>query len=385
MREFFARHKIKLLSFLVPVLLAILYYYTNKGAKVIDVEQQFAIKPEWWNRPITQVSLPGTHNSYNTGFKNTNVDISIEDQIKLGVRFFEIDVYDDGDKLSVYHGVSWTGKWDFEDILNTLAIGIQEYPTEIFFMKIERHADQQKVQNTINRILGKYIYRGKEGEVPTVQELIDTDKRLITTGSAGNMNAPLTYRGTKVGNKGSLDLLWEPYVYRGEKKSIEPQAGLRLTAVVLDKRGRGVRSYSQQINTPTYLKKLAIRAWRLNGRIPGQVIVDFPSLGNVFKVVNELNENNRLFGTVEVASKNPFEDGDIQWICIYEGGEYKEEITTFKLSQFFDLPAQIGEKMTLRPVSEKYNIIPESIAWHNEKGKDTLVTFTLKDKTIHNN
>lgn len=381
---FLVKHKMKLFVTVILALLTVSYYHANQGPKHIEVTQQFNIKPEWRNRLIAQVCLPGTHNSYNTGFKNTNVDISIKDQIDLGIRFFEIDVYDDRDGLRVYHGTPWTGSWDFNEIMNTLAEGLSRYPNEIFFLKIERHADQQKVEDGITHILGEYVYQGKEGEVPTVQQLIDSGKRLITTGGAGSINAPLTYRGTKVGNRGSLDLLWEPYVYRGDERTIEPDAGLRLTAVVLDKFGRGNRDFSKTINTPSYLRKLAMRTWRLNGRIPGQLIIDFPSYGNVFEIANHLNGLDRFFGKVEMDSSILFEDGDIEWDCTYTGGEYEEEITTSKLSQVFDLGIAKGEKVLLRPKSEKFSITPELVEWQNLSNQDTIVTFTLKERIINN-
>ena len=94
-------------------------------------------------RPLSSLTIPGTHDS---GALYSIADVagkcqslSIAEQLKLGVRFFDIRLQLRGDKLAVVH--SFVDQMtDFADVLQTMTAFLEEHPTEVLIVSIKEDA-----------------------------------------------------------------------------------------------------------------------------------------------------------------------------------------------------------------------------------------------------
>ena len=96
------------------------------------------------NTEVNGLAIPGTHDS---GATHSIADLSgkcqsltIKEQLKLGVRFFDIRLKLKDDKLIVVHSFVEQGT-DFEDVLSEMCDFLKENPGEFLFVSIKEDAD----------------------------------------------------------------------------------------------------------------------------------------------------------------------------------------------------------------------------------------------------
>lgn len=109
--------------------------------------------------PVTELSIPGTHNSGCTdgpfGFAQTQ-DLDLPDQLTAGIRFLDIRLAHYQDNLFVHHDVVHMGK-SYEDVLAICSDFLGRHPSETVFMSVkdEDRADSALGRFAPSRILGK--------------------------------------------------------------------------------------------------------------------------------------------------------------------------------------------------------------------------------------
>ena len=98
------------------------------------------------NRLVCKMSIPGTHDTAaDTGNKWTQTqDKSIKEQLKSGIRFFDIRLVHDNGVLKLCHGSVVFNKTLTEDVLRTTAGFLRDHPSETVIMTLKRDHDYDK-------------------------------------------------------------------------------------------------------------------------------------------------------------------------------------------------------------------------------------------------
>jgi 1-phosphatidylinositol phosphodiesterase len=111
------------------------------------------------NTPVTELSIPGTHNSGCIGGlfgigQTQNLDLS--DQFDAGIRFLDIRLAQYQDDLFLHHDVAYMGK-SYTDVLAICSKFLAKHPSETILMSImnERRVDSSLGRFAPSEILGR--------------------------------------------------------------------------------------------------------------------------------------------------------------------------------------------------------------------------------------
>lgn len=112
---------------------------------------------------ITELSIPGSHDSGAThsilDIAGKCQDLSITDQLNIGVRYFDIRLQLVKDKLQVVHSFV-SQDLSFESVISSLATFVRDNPYEFVFMSIKEEAkaisSNKKFEDVLKTDLSKY-------------------------------------------------------------------------------------------------------------------------------------------------------------------------------------------------------------------------------------
>ncbi len=146
---------------------------------------------ELCNKRFNEVCIVMTHNSYNAedeGFILGNQIFGLERQLTDGVRGFMLDIYDDGTEIVVYHTVEILGKRPLQDELGFIKDFLDNNPTEILSIIFETNVTSTQLENELMVAgLMPYLHEQTLGvDWPTLQEMIDDNKRLVIFSESDN-------------------------------------------------------------------------------------------------------------------------------------------------------------------------------------------------------
>ena len=124
------------------------------------------------NVSIRNINMPGSHDTmalYSIAdLAGQCQSLSLHDQLNLGVRFLDIRLKEDHDKLIAVHGFI-DQKVSFETITKTIEEFIEKNPSEFIIMSVKEEADSSNseisFENSLKSYLNKDIYL-KDTELP---------------------------------------------------------------------------------------------------------------------------------------------------------------------------------------------------------------------------
>ncbi|KAL2885189.1 1-phosphatidylinositol phosphodiesterase [Ceratocystis lukuohia] len=90
--------------------------------------------------PLTQLVIPGTHNSMSYGVENglfQTQNVPLEQQLLGGIRYIEITCRYIDQKMAVYYGMADTG-YSLDSVLTTIYNFLDEYPSETIILRIQK-------------------------------------------------------------------------------------------------------------------------------------------------------------------------------------------------------------------------------------------------------
>ena len=125
------------------------------------------------NVSLRNINIPGSHDTmalYSIAdLAGQCQSLSLHDQLNLGVRFLDIRLKEDHDKLKAVHGFI-DQKVSFETITKTIEQFIEKNPSEFIIMSIKEEADPSNseisFENSLKSYLNKDIYL-KDTELPS--------------------------------------------------------------------------------------------------------------------------------------------------------------------------------------------------------------------------
>jgi len=138
---------------------------------------------EFVNKKYDEVVFLCTHNSYSSAenhFLFPNQKYNIKRQLEDGVRSFMLDVYNSKDKVVLYHIYPIFGQSKLKDILLDFKLFLESNPNQIITIFFEDYTSQKLLEKEfMGTQLSNYIYKKESQNWGTIQEMIDSNKRLI--------------------------------------------------------------------------------------------------------------------------------------------------------------------------------------------------------------
>jgi len=362
----------------------------------------FSIPQHLYDTPINQITMPGSHNSFNRSGTspsscvgnnpflgdNKNVHRSIGEQIDMGLRFLEIDVYQEGSRWCVYHGGGGNPGLDgnsyyFGDILKEITDGLKRIGDEVIFIKMDGFASWEAPEEFAARQeflfqrldelgFGDAVYKREDYETrpPTINELAARGKRLIfVSGTQGHSwgwkssgtSAKHTERsgpfGDRIDNPNGADFI-------------------RFNAFALDDTfGWGSTGDADFIHAR--LVGHGIQKWIEAGHRISHLNVDFPSRRSVnmtaMRAANILNQVPSAYGEIKDQNGNTLSDVGYSVRLdnqnLNDGENWFDSASTYHGKTLvtphgpgkFDFPRPHGQTVSIRPFKEGYRFEPEAV------------------------
>ncbi|BDD12342.1 hypothetical protein FUAX_47740 (plasmid) [Fulvitalea axinellae] len=346
-------------------------------------------------RTIDKIMYPTTHNSFN--YKGSRYDLenvydNLPTQFAKGIRAVEIDIHEKTiykfpftikKEIAVYHGKITNGSNGSEiarKVLQRITDFIEANPTEIVFLKIETTVSGSDIDKVLrDSHLDQHIYkRTADNPYPTPEDVIASGKRVITTRTieGSKLYGPSLDRKT-FGGKYSDNDDHQPQTSPSEKKFFSLDY-YGVTSIL----GAGDDDRASYIMHPSRMGPFVEDVWKLNGRKPWRVNVDFPSIhnGNYYQVIKDNNAKAMLMGEVRDTDGNLLlkKDGSLihwTWDC-----DYNSETVRATTSAEFSFPIEDDETVTIHPVSNDYDFVPQSVTVTSDNVSDFKQVFVAIPK-----
>jgi Phosphatidylinositol-specific phospholipase C, X domain len=271
----------------------------DKNENTINVNEEKPLTcnefPELCGKTLPEISMAMTHNAFNYAGKYLvpNQDFSITRQLKDGVRGLMIDVYSGsgGSGPVVYHGLPQAGSEPLRNVLSEIKKFMDENPREVIVIIFQNGCTDEELIETMELTGLKDMAYIHNGTWPTLQEMIDQNKRLVSMLESSDGNLPQ-----------ELLSAWEhtfdtPYTFTntsdfncninrggGGKKTFFLVNHWLSSAVGLPDRNR-----ASSANNSDMLGSRVQQCSETQGRRVNFVGVDFYNLGQVLSIVDQMN------------------------------------------------------------------------------------------------
>lgn len=252
---------------------------------------------ELCNKGYDEVAYLTTHNAYNSvadNFMLPNQNNGITQQLNDGVRAMMIDVYDTDGVPTVYHGYDFLGSLPLSSNLDEIKIFLDNNPNEIISIIFESYITSNALGDALN-VAGLMPFLFEKDSItdwPTLQEMIDMDKRLVVFSESDNGNpTQLWYHyiwnhavETDYANNAISDFSCE--FNRGDPANDLFILNHFITDATL---GVGLPLEAETVNANPYFINRVLQCQTEAGKFPNFIAVDFYEQGNSLSVVNAMN------------------------------------------------------------------------------------------------
>jgi len=145
-------------------------YLKNLKSQNISIEGSswMSLIPD--SRILSDITIPGTHNSMTHSLGDVpiggvegwaqNQYASLEDQLRMGIRFLDIRLKHVGDHFDIHHGEFFTGH-DLFDVLDVVTEFLAKNENETVMISYQEAATTGENNNTFCQTLKSYIYQEK--------------------------------------------------------------------------------------------------------------------------------------------------------------------------------------------------------------------------------
>ena len=112
------------------------------------------------NTSLREVNMPGSHDTmalYSIGdFAGQCQDLTLKDQLNLGVRFLDIRLKEKSNKLIAVHGFI-DERATFESIINTMKNFLKDHSDEFIMMSVKEEADAENSNVPFDTLVKSYL------------------------------------------------------------------------------------------------------------------------------------------------------------------------------------------------------------------------------------
>lgn len=259
---------------------------------VVEAEQRCNGFAELCDRRFDEVVLLGTHNAMANaadGFIAPNHNLSMSDQLAIGVRAMLIDVYREDDRLLLCHGSCGFGSSDATAQLSGIVSFLNEHPNDVMAFIFQDGVDAADMATLVQTsgLADMAMLPPADGEWPTLRELIGRGQRVLLTVESGRTLTPVIQPAWDV-------YLDTPYSFGSVQEfSCELNRGRQSNGLFL--MNHWVSNplpdpfFAPEANSYTVLLARAQACAAEQSRLPNVIAVDFVDIGDAVEVVGVLN------------------------------------------------------------------------------------------------
>jgi hypothetical protein len=241
-----------------------------------------------------------THNAYNSrseSFIFPNQDLGIEEQLKGGVRAFMFDVYERKGKVFQFHRFPILGKSTLQHSFQQINTFLHQNKDEIVTLIFESYISLETLGNELKEAgLDPFIYRKIGLEWSTISEMQKSNQRLIIFTDTKDIDNRFSWHhylwDHNVETSYSVKKI-KHFSLKSNRGKLENDLFI-LNHFIIRKIGTGNRKKAKKVNTYSFLKNRIEDLATTHNRIPNFVCIDFSSIGDGKRIVEELN-GKRLF------------------------------------------------------------------------------------------
>jgi hypothetical protein len=249
-----------------------------------------------YHRRYDQVAMLCTHNAYNVRGQHRlpNQNLTVAQQLDLGVRGFMLDVYAHRDRILLYHANRILGSRLLQEDLAMIKTFLEEHPQEVLSIIFESHISAEQLERSLSQAgLLPYLYQSHAmGEAwPTLGQMIAMQQRLVifSEKDRGNPYPWLLHAWdymteNRYSNHRRAD--FETRYNRGDSTN---RLYLLNHFITHRKFGYGLQDSAKVANTASNVLDHALDAWARTRHFPNFVAVDFVDQGNAGDAVVNLN------------------------------------------------------------------------------------------------
>ncbi|MBQ9457575.1 MAG: phosphatidylinositol-specific phospholipase C domain-containing protein [Bacilli bacterium] len=177
------------------------YFGFGKFGTSVDESRSEWMKGVADETAIRSLAIPGTHDSaalYGIGNLSGQCQtIGIEDQLKLGVRFFDIRLQNRNDELVAVHGIV-DQKLKFSQIVSTIDDFLAHHPSEFLIVSIKEESDPKGASLSFQQALEKQltVFWRKETTLPSQVKEVRGKAVILSRFASSTIGIP-AYEGWK--------------------------------------------------------------------------------------------------------------------------------------------------------------------------------------------
>ena len=381
----------------------------------------FSIPDEIKDRPISDISIPGTHNSFNTpgssglcvkgtpaAAPNSNTDRDIHYQItKDKVRLVEIDVYKKNGRYCVFHGANGEHRLDgntfhFHTILDQI-IDAQAEVNDIIFIKMDGGSsldrDEALIKHFTEKDLDpkKVIYingRGQDydGNVkgdtastpPTYNQLVESGIKFVFVAGSQTFNFGWSLVGTSPKYQDSIEDTLNPFANADGNARSKPlsekinrtngQQFVRWNAFALNVAGFGDKGKQEYLTAR--LVGHGVEKWIQGAHRVSQIITDYGGMISTgmssARAANIMNQVPSAYGTIRDENGKAL-TVNVNYKVFFPNINLRDDNTRLTSGDYinrgfnivapstFDFPRPHGQSIVIRPYKKGYRFEPASI------------------------
>ena len=250
------------------------------------------------SRRINEVAFAATHNAMSSaedGWLGPNHLYAIPTQLQDGIRGLNLDTHLVDGEAYLCHGYCELGSTPLKDTLFDIKSFVDENPQEVLIITLQSAVSPDLTLESFHQSgLYDHLHHHTQGTPwPTLGELIQTQQQiLLFTDSGGGQSHGYHDQWTH----------WVDNPYSAQ--SIDDFActierGNQETATLFNVNHfmtmlSGSQSLAEEGNLYPVLHEHVFSCWEESDKFPNQVLVDFYSIGDLFTVVDELNDREAL-------------------------------------------------------------------------------------------
>ena len=244
--------------------------------------------------PLNEVAFAATHNSMANSQEEwipPNQKYAIPQQLADGIRGLNLDTYMWQEEAYLCHGFCELGAKPLADSLREIEQFLEGNPHNVIVITFQASISAEDTLNAFAQAnLQNRLYHYEVGETwPTLEQLISMNKQVVVFASndGGRLDGYMAQWTHWLDN---------PYQAKYvEEFSCAPDRGDPQTATLYNvnhfiSRPIALTDFAEEGNWNPILHDHVFSCWAETGRFPNQVLVDFYSIGDVFSVVDALND-----------------------------------------------------------------------------------------------
>ena len=248
-----------------------------------------------------QIAYLTSHNAFASsedGFYFPNQNLNIPNQLNMGVRALMLDIYDVDGELFLYHSVTELGSTELNIVLNQIKDFLINHSNEVITLILEDYSTSIALSNAFE-ISGLSAYLFEYSDInawPTLQEMIDSNKRLVVFTDNDDENAPSSHHflwshavETHYDNMSATNFSCD-YNRGDEENDLFIFNHFINNYLLYATNPEAYLSEVQLINSYEFLSNRVMECISLTNKFPNFITVDFVDYGEAHQLVNELND-----------------------------------------------------------------------------------------------